>query len=294
MESDVVAVVLNWNNYDDTSECLRSLLDLPTPLEIVVVDNGSTDRSGSRIGSEFPVHMESLPQNEGFAGGMNRGIERALKLGADYVWLLNNDTLFPDGQVVEMLVGRMEAAEDIGIVSPLIREYPETGTIWFERGIVDSTSGEPIHALDDKSDGSRVIENEYIPLCAALIRAEVFKTVSLLPEELFLYYEDVAFADGVRSAGFRLVTETGTEAHHKVSASSDGALAPVFSYYVARNILLYNRRTPYRKLSAFGFGQWALRAVVQRGVNGRFDGALAVIQGIVDGLRGKNGRGPYP
>src|SRR5438067_1143632 len=87
----VAAVVLNWNLPAETGQCLRHLLASAYPkLQVVVVDNGSSDNSARIIAAEFPsVDLISLPDNRGYAGGNNVGITRALEGGADFVVLVN-------------------------------------------------------------------------------------------------------------------------------------------------------------------------------------------------------------
>jgi len=90
----VCCVVLNWNGWADTLECLSALKECRYPsLTIIVVDNGSTDDSAARIKSAHPdILVLESGSNLGFSGGNNIGIRHALATGANYVWLLNNDT----------------------------------------------------------------------------------------------------------------------------------------------------------------------------------------------------------
>src|ERR1700756_3033913 len=90
----VFILLLNWNNWKDTNECLNSLERLDyDEWEVIVLDNGSTDGSVERIREKFPeVEIIQLKANLGFSAGNNAGIRVALERGAEYVWLLNNDT----------------------------------------------------------------------------------------------------------------------------------------------------------------------------------------------------------
>ena len=106
----VSIVILNWNRADDTIECLRSVSKLKIKdyeLAVVIVDNGSTDNSLKTIKKytfnrkwfEYVVNKKNL----GFAGGNNAGMQHALQSGADYVVVLNNDTLVDKNLIVEFL-----------------------------------------------------------------------------------------------------------------------------------------------------------------------------------------------
>ena len=87
MNSSLVVVLLNWNSYEHTANCIRSLQDCTgAPFDIIVVDNGSTDGSGLQIHTDFPsIIYLPAPTNEGFAGGNNRGFQYAIENGYQYV-----------------------------------------------------------------------------------------------------------------------------------------------------------------------------------------------------------------
>ena len=88
--SGIVAVVLNWNGGDDTLACLESLAE--AEVDTICVDNGSADGSADVVAARFPdVELLRNGTNLGYAGGNNVGIRRALELGAEWVWLVNND-----------------------------------------------------------------------------------------------------------------------------------------------------------------------------------------------------------
>ena len=96
MESSLVyIIILNWNGRDDTIECLRSVQEVDYPrYQILVVDNASDDGSPEAIRAAFPaVELIVNESNLGFAAGNNVGIEYAVQREADYVFLLNNDTI---------------------------------------------------------------------------------------------------------------------------------------------------------------------------------------------------------
>ncbi len=94
-QPDVTCILLNWNGWRDTVECLKALKECRyRNLTIIVVDNGSTNDSVARIRAAHPdVLLLESGKNLGFAGGNNIGIRYALAQGAEYVWLLNNDTV---------------------------------------------------------------------------------------------------------------------------------------------------------------------------------------------------------
>lgn len=292
----VIILILNWNGYEDTASCLESLDSLNYPnTETVVVDNGSDDNSGQRIDEEFDVTVIFSEMNRGFAGGNNIGIEYALEQDAEYVWMLNNDILVADSDALSSLVERMEWEGSVGISTPLVREYPDVDEIWFERGWVDIETGSTGHTSDDTA-GQYVEDNEYIPFCSALFSTEVFETVGLLPEEYFLYYEDVDYCTRVRRAGYTLVTDQSTEIYHGETSSTGGSLSATSTYYITRNRWLFVQKWN-KSLTVHFFGT-ALSALLFRlarhGYNGRLGSSPAAVRGFIDGMRWDTDRGPYP
>ena len=95
-QPSIVTILINWNAFKDTEECIQSLLKADYPANsIVIVDNASTDDSLARLKEEFGsrVHFIENKKNLGFTGANNKGFGYALKNGFDYVFVLNNDTV---------------------------------------------------------------------------------------------------------------------------------------------------------------------------------------------------------
>jgi GT2 family glycosyltransferase len=305
----VTAVVLNWNSYDDTNNCIDSLLEQSYEnLHVVVVDNGSTDGSAKQIGSEFPsIDLVRTGENLGFGGGMNTGIDRALESRSEYVWIVNNDTLYPDKDILKTLVRTVEQRETIGIVTPLIRKYPNTEETYFERGFIDERSynaglhrgtrsildlrfgKEPVEAYTD----GPLVWNDFIPLCCALVRKQVIEDVGPIPEEYFLYYEDADYGARINDTGYELVTHRGVEAYHRSAASSESSVLP--EYYKARNRFLFARKRGTVDVGFLLVFLWRLLAgATYKFAKGDVAVAYALFRGAFHGWQGKTGRGPYP
>ena len=118
MKPAVCIVILNWNGWQDTVECIESCLRLTYPrFSILLIDNGSSDGSEQALRVSFPqIELIQTGVNLGFAGGCNVGIRRSLQDGADYVWLLNNDTKVEPGalgSLVEVLESEPSAGLDL-------------------------------------------------------------------------------------------------------------------------------------------------------------------------------------
>lgn len=298
----VVSVVLNWNNYEDTARCLRSLLNLNYRNHtILLVDNGSVDDSADRIGREFPdVDIIYNKDNLGFPGGMNVGIEEALKIEADYIWILNNDVVVGEQHLLEQLVKRLESEPEFGVITPKVTQHPNHQENWFVQGTVNWETGESGHhreVINDSISNAELVENDFIPFCSALFKAEVFESVGLLPEQYFLYREDVEFCGQMIEAGYRIATDTSSKIHHEESKSSGGRAGQTLTYYIARNRWLYRYRWRDRILWTdflIAYAKWAIMWFVQLLLEEQYRSIWALVRGTVDGIRGYSGRGPYP
>ncbi|MFA6002288.1 MAG: glycosyltransferase family 2 protein, partial [Thermoleophilia bacterium] len=221
--SPVWVVIVNFNSYGDTADCLKSLEEATYPeLTVALVDNGSSDGSGLKLKEQFPnVRHLCSQENKGFAGGANQGIKAALDAGAQYICLLNNDTLV-EADFIEPLVARAVATPDVGIVGGKILYADTPDIIWFAGGRIDRHSGFTSHRGQDVPDGPSFNKPSYIDYvtgCLFFVRASLFSRIGLLREDLFMYAEEVDFCLRVRRQGFHCYFEPGSVIMHKVSRS---------------------------------------------------------------------------
>ncbi len=231
LEPKVYIVVINWNSWSETSTCLSSLQGLRYEnYRVVVVDNGSTDNSATRIETCFPlVQVVRAGTNLGFPGGCNCGIRRALSDGADYVWLLNNDTKV-DALALRALVDKAEIDSRTGAVGSAIysMELPNELQAW-GGGYVNFWLGRARHFVKAVSD-DRV---QYITGASLLIRRQALESVGLLDETIFLYWDDPEYCWRLRKSGWRLAVAGNSKIWHKgMSAHGRGSV---------RSDIFYNR-----------------------------------------------------
>jgi len=237
----VLAVVVNWNRGEDTQECLRSLEQQTYPrVGIIVVDNGSEDGSPESIQRNFPgVELIRLSRNTGFAGGFNRGIERALSRGGDCVLILNNDTV-ADRLMVEKLVGNLRPGA--GIAFPKIYFYDDPLRLWSvgaRRQFLTLEMTDKAIGQLDRGQWDEVQERDYVTGCALLVQREVFEKVGLFDERYFAYYEDMDFSFRVREAGWRMLLVPEARLWHKVALTSGGQDSPAERYLMAKGSVLF-------------------------------------------------------
>lgn len=242
----VFIIILNWNGYKDTVECVQSLFKIDYPnYEILVVDNGSSDDSVSRLRAEFPgLTVLANGRNLGFPGGNNVGIRYAMEKGAEYVFLLNNDTVV-DSKVLTELVRVAEEDKDVGMVGPVILDYINPSILWFAGSTVDYRMGWTPHwGENEELNGkwSGVYDVDRLSGCAMLIKKEVIQSIGLLDEDYFLYYEDTDWCVRANHAGYKIKCTGSARVWHKVSDNGRRD-SPMVRYYCQRNKLLFLKKT---------------------------------------------------
>jgi len=225
----VAVIVLNWNGLDLTLDCLESLLATTWPnLDVYLVDNASSDGSVEAVQEKYAGRVKIIVNgtNLGFAGGNNIGIDRALNDGADYVLLLNNDTVVAPGMVghmADLLVQNPEA----GIAGPKIYYHNPPDQIWFAGGEVFLARAIARHiGIREKDTGQydTLKETDYITGCALIARREVFERIGKLDPVYVAYFEDTDFCMRARRAGYKIYYVPAGKVWHKISASTGGQL----------------------------------------------------------------------
>lgn len=255
-EPRVSIILLNLNNYQDTRACLESLQAVYyRQLDIIVVDNGSSDESCTRIKSDFPgVTLISNRHNVGFATGNNLGIRDALRRGADYVLLLNNDTIV-DQSFLCPLVEVAEKDPNIGVLGSKIFYEADPKRLWYAGGHIAYLRGLCVHLgfnqLDEQRLFSKVIDTDFISGCVMMVRSSVFCKVGLLEDKLFVYWEDADFCMRVQKAGYRCVFVPTSQVWHKISRTC-GQQSPFTLHLTTRNHLFWVKNHvpyPYKPLA---------------------------------------------
>jgi len=289
----VYIILLNWNGWKDTIDCVKSCRQLSYPdFRIIIVDNGSTDGSDAILREQFPeIELIQTGVNLGFAGGNNVGIRYALEHGADYVWLLNNDTKV-DAKTLSALVQVAKDDKNVGMVGSKIVYHDDPRMLWYAGAVLDPEKPyRPYHRglnEEDRGQYDEVCETGFITGCSLLARKEMMDAVGLLNDELFLYFEDVDWSARAKARGWKLVYCPLSLVYHMVSVSVGGADSPTLLYYTARNRLYFVRRNfPGRLLGAFLYD--IFEHVLVNIKKGRFTCAWEAVRGIGDFMQGKTG-----
>jgi GT2 family glycosyltransferase len=253
MKTKVYVVIPNWNGEDHIVECLNSLSEQTQPLKIIVVDNGSSDDSVNIIKDGFPsVEVLEFPDNAGFAGGVNRGIKEALKQGAQYIALFNNDAI-ADKNWLRNLVNGAEKTPKAGIITGKFmrmdkKHLDSTGENY-------STWAMPFPRGRNQEDTGQLDTPEYVFGAsggASLYKARMLKEIGLFDEEFFAYFEDVDISYRAQMAGWRVWYEPKAVAYHHIGATSS-KLGNFTRYHATKNFYMtYAKNMPAKLYWKYG------------------------------------------
>lgn len=293
----VVSVILNTNRRADTLECLASLArQTHARQHVIMLDNASTDGSPEAVRAQFPyVELVGLTDNQGYAGNNNVGIKLALERGADWVFVLNEDTVLDPGCLAG-LIAQGEADSKVGIVGPLVYHHDD-------KDVIQSAGGEMNKHLEswhrgqnqkDAGQFAQPMQSDWISGCAILVRRTVIEQIGMLDARFFYYWEEVEWCLRARKAGWRIVLAPAAQLWHK-GVQQNYQPKPSVTYYGTRNrlMMLQKHRVPVSTWlvtwSQLGrtLASWTLKPQ-WRDKRGHRD---AMWRGMVDFVAGRHGRG---
>jgi GT2 family glycosyltransferase len=235
----VAVVLVNWKTSNETIACIDSLMASEYPVwRIYVVDNASNDGSCDAIKTAHPhVRVVQSSRNLGYAGGFNIGRTYALEDGADYIWLLNNDTVVDPSTLGVLL----EAGAALGpvILSPRINYMDRPEVIWYSGGRLDWRM--KTYHIDQGAVNRRItrpIVAEWATGCAMLFSSEVARHIGAMDERYFLYLEDVDWCLRARQQGVSVYCIPQARILHRVSTSVKKLARNHVDYYSWRNYYL--------------------------------------------------------
>ena len=294
----IISLILNTNRCKDTLDCLSSLrANTYRCHREIVLDNHSTDGSIDAITSAYPDdQIIELSENLGFAGNNNVGIRAALDQGADWIFVLNEDTvLAPD--CLEHLVEIGESDPKIGIVGPMVYHYDEPDVIQSAGGIF-GRYWESIHLAKNEQDRgqyTRPHQVEWISGCAILVRRAVIEQVGMIDERFFYFWEETEWCLRAGKAGWRIMHVPQAKLWHK-GVQRDYRPNPSMIYYGTRNrFLMLAKHHATLKTWAAAWGQ-TLRTLVSWTIKPKWRSMRnhrnAMWRGMVDFIRHRWGQMP--
>ena len=225
MRPTVGVVVLNWRGEEDTAACIESLLaQRGVAVDILVVDNASPDGSGPRLHARYPqLAYLQTEENVGYAGGNNRGIEWALARGAEWVMVVNNDTI-ADPDCLRHLLDAAATDERIATLAPLIVRFDDPDRVWFAGGRHDRLRiigvhenwNAPVSRVLARTGGSLFHPCSFLTGCCLLLRRSALEEVGPFRADFFAYVEDLELSMRLTSAGWRIGWVPAARLAHRV------------------------------------------------------------------------------
>jgi GT2 family glycosyltransferase len=273
----VPVIILNWNGWEDTFTCLRSLASAPDVKQVWLVDNGSTENRSDEALALWPgLRVVQLPRNFGFSGGMNRAMQIAAAEGYSFTYLLNNDCTVIPG----FLGHALDAARDPGvaIVGSRIVDLMAPNFLLFD-GRYHKRGERPI---DAKASIRRVTE---VDGSGMMVRLRAVERDGYFDERFFCYHEEVELCRRLRSKGWSCAIADASLVLHKQAGSDIDGNETYYrnrNYFLLAHLLHGVARGP-RKIDALYYfavaGEGAL-------LNKQRDRLQVLATALYDGLRG--------
>ena len=245
-------VVLNYKNYNETLRCVESLVVQKNVLQrIVIVDNGSGNESAEVLKRAFAeeqtVSIIELPENVGFAKGMNAGIEYLRKEGIDSIFICNSDLVFSTESILAQIADSGKLTEkDVAVINPVVFNVDGTPThrIFFQKkmlklrmiktffpvienvkvlikGKAKKGNYDSHEKVLSKAKKTATHENEYMVVGSGyMLTKEFFKYYPRLFPETFLYGEEYALILFLHAVGLKTSFVNTDIIYHKHGAST--------------------------------------------------------------------------
>ncbi|MEJ5201237.1 MAG: glycosyltransferase family 2 protein [Anaerolineales bacterium] len=281
MKKKLIVVIVFYDQPEDTIDCVKAVLRSDySPLNVLLVDNGSSLESNRKIRAAFPeIPIIRLEQNSGFVGGFNYGIQEALEAGATDVFLLSNDAIIEPTTIRAL----DEADWDVSVPKILFYDHPElvqtAGARW--RTFPPSVIMIGFRSKDGP-EFNLPRRLEYAIGCAFLARRRVLEQVGGFDPDFQNYSEDYDFFYRVNQAGFKIGLVPEARLYHKDSLTT-GKDPKRRRWFLGRNTVLF-----YRKGNRFpGWQLWSFMAwlILREALKLNFSHLPDYVKGFRDGYR---------
>ena len=290
IEKTLSIITINYNGIKDTCELIDTLPLEDESIEVIVVDNASTQDEATQIEQRYPqVKVIRSKENLGFAGGNNLGIQAAQ---GKYLFFINNDTLLsPQPSAISHLINRLESSPKIGAVCPKIKfswgDNPIQYAGYTPLSIITMRNRSIGFGEADCGQYDTPHPTPYAHGAAMMVKREVIDKAGLMPECYFLYYEELDWSMMIRRAGYDIWYEPACTIYHKESQTT-GQNSPLRTYYITRNRLLFAKRNINSPQKYFTYLHLicivALRDIIKYTFQRRPNLAKATLKGLYDFL----------
>jgi len=245
-------VLVNYKISADTIVCVNSIKKCKDAPHIIVVDNGSSPEVIQELRDACPgLDIVVAGENVGFSVGNNLGIKKALHMGAQVVYILNNDTEVDHNlffRAYRYVVGKNRITGGKIYYAKGYEFHPEQkrqgNILWYAGGYFDWTSVIARHiGVDEVDNGQhdKILPVEFITGCFIAVPKQVFKKIGLLDEPFFLYLEDTDFCLHAKKSGIEVMYNPKLVVYHR-NSSSTVAGSPLVDYYITRNRFVIGKR----------------------------------------------------
>jgi GT2 family glycosyltransferase len=279
-------ITINYNGLANTCALIETIPFNDYPLEVIVVDNASSEDEATLIEQRYPqVKVIRSKENLGFAGGNNLGIKAAL---GRYLFFINNDTILkPQTSDLKHLIERLESDTKIGMVCPKIRFAWDSCPIQFAGYTPLSRITLRNKAIgygeEDLGQYDNAHSTPYAHGAAMMVKREAIERAGLMPECYFLYYEELDWSMMIRRAGYEIWYEPTCTIYHKESQST-GRDSALRTYFITRNRLMFAKRNQQGATKFLTYiyliALVASKDILKQTFRGRYDLVQATFHGI--------------
>lgn len=298
-QPSVSIIVVNYNGTEDTLECLESIQNVDYQnYRIILIDNASRYFPEDRIKERFPeTILIRNHKNLGFTGGNNVGLEMTYKLGSEYVFFLNNDTIVSTN-ILSELVSFMREHKEVGLLGPISFFYDDPKSIEFAGGRINRNTGLITKFYRDmaiEAVKEKVIYCNFIQGSALFMRADTMKKVGGFNDIYFLTSEESELCIRISDMGYKMAILTTCFIMHKVSRSM-GVASQLSTYFVYRNKLIFVKRNAIniRPTDLYEICKAYIRSLLSFLIKKRnVEAAKGIITGVYDFFSGNFGQGRY-
>ncbi len=251
MKTKVSIIFPTHNGWEDTKACLESIAKLDysqEKIEVIVIDNASTDKTVSLIRKHFP-QVKLLPQkkNLGFAKAVNLGIKKAK---SRYLFITNNDVVFDKGYL-RILVNFLQNNPEVGIVGGKVYYQKPKNKIVFAGAKFNFYTG----LLKLGPTPNKISKTDWVPGCNMLIRQKVINKIGPFDEKFFFYFEDLDLCLRAKRAGYKIIYHPRALLWHGEGAAIDRERWQKKSefYYHGKTRILFKHGSKLQIISALLF-----------------------------------------
>lgn len=305
MRKEIGLVICNYNRRDAVVDCIQSVLESRVQnFDIIMVDNASKDGSVKAVLDKFGNNVTILcnKENKGGSGGFNTGIKYVLEQNYPYLCCLDNDVCV-DENAIEVLHHYLEENEQVGMAGSKVF-YKQMPNIVQQFGLLIDfshfclkTNGEGKQIEDNRQ---KVFECDAVAACSVMLPTRIVREIGMLPEDNFLYWDDIEWGYKVRLAGYRVVALEESKVLHEMGAIQHNSNTTAAYYHFRNGLYFFMKYTPSSLLAQMSVSKLseiyeAAYDALLREEHGLARTIMMAYFDALSGIRGRiNGNRVYP